>query len=208
MTAPFIIYALPRSGTTWAAALLSCHGWTCHHSAATTLRQMADIRAFFARPRTGTAETSAALGWRIVSALVPGIRMAVIRRPVEDSVRAMLRVDLRGAAVYDERVVHAGLEREARAIDELAMQPGVLAIDFADLFGESASAALFEHCLQMPFDRHRWLQLREWKIVPDVPALLRYYQANRAAVDQFKAACKREMFRLARAGLISRTVEG
>jgi len=201
---PFLISALPRSRTAWLAAFLSTGGWTCHHQVAVRMRSIPDMVRFFQQPCTGAAETAVSLGWMLFRYYLPELRTVVIRRPVEECVASMLRVDVAAVAVYNEGVLRHGLTREAAALDALAEQPDVLAVDYADLAREDACAAVFEHCLPFPFPRARWLEMRERNIQADVKGLLRYYQANRVALDRFKADCKAELARLARAGMIVR----
>jgi hypothetical protein len=205
---PFLVLALPRSRTAWVAELLTYGGWSCYHQQAVRMRSLDDCVAFLRQPRIGSAETSIALGWRLLLHRLPDLRIVTIRRPIEDCVRSMMAVDLRGAAVYDECLMRRTMAREARALDEIEQLPGVLRVEFADLGREDACAAVFEHCLPFPFDRAWWLELRDRNIQADVPGLLRYYQANRRAIDGFKAACRREMSRLARAGLMRKEPMG
>jgi len=201
---PFIIYALPRSRTAWLARFLTYRDWTCHHEAALAMRSIDDLIALARRPNTGAAETAASLAWRILHHHVPDLRAVVVRRPADAVVEAMLRVDVAGVATYDRDKLRAGMARGARALDEISAQPGVLAVDYADLDREDACAAIFQHCLPYGFDRVWWGQWRSCNVQADVRSVLRYYHSNRAAVDGFKRTCWREMRRLAYAGLIER----
>lgn len=204
MSAPFAIVALPRSGTAWLSRALTGDGWTCHHQMAIQMRSAADVVDLFREPRTGTAETAIALGWRLLRRWVPGLRIMVVRRPVDECVASMLRVDVGGVARYDPAILRAGLLREARALDELQREPDVLTVQFRDLWADESGAAIFRHCLGAPFNQERWAAFREVNIQADVRTMLHYYQANRVGVDGFKAECKRELFRMAREGVITR----
>ena len=200
---PFIVYGLPRSRTAWIAAFLTYRDGTCHHAVAITMRSVADVASFFQRPRTGAAETAAAPGARMLRYLVPGLREVVVRRPVADVVDAMLRVDVSGVATYDRAKLVRNMEYNSRALDRVARHKGVLVLDYADLDMEDACSAIFKHCLPYSFDREWWKRLRPQNIQADTKEVLRYYFANREAVERFKVACKSEIRRLAYAGLIS-----
>ena len=185
------------------ASFLTYGDWTCHHEMALYMRSMDDARRLLVGA-TGCVETGAILGWRLIAHHVPGIRMAVVRRPIEDAVRAMMQVKVSGVASYDESVLLAGFRRGARALDEIALQPGVLALDYADLGTKEGCAALFEHCLPYRFDDAWWERRRLENVQADVKGVLQYYFAHRAEVESFKRDCMREMSRLVRAGLIGR----
>lgn len=196
----FIVYALPRSRTAWLSAFLTYRDWTCHHEAAIQMRSVVDAVSFLRCPNTGTAETAAAQGFKIIQHHIPDIRSVVIRRPVDDVVDAMLNVDVSGVATYDRRLLQRNMEHGARCLDRIT---GALVVNYADLEREDVCAAVFEHCLPYRFDRKWWEDMRGRNIQADVRAVLRYYFNNRDAVERFKVACKTEMRHLARAGLIS-----
>jgi hypothetical protein len=196
VNAPFVVYALPRSKTAWLAALLTYGDWTCHHQTAIRMRSISDVTEFFAQPNVGTAETGAVLGWRILQHHVPHLRRVVVRRPIESSIASMLRVDLRGVAVYDETMMRRVMQREVKALADVSASPGTLTVDFADLDRCDACAAVFEHCLPYPFDRQWWEALRHQNIQADVPEMLRYFQANRVAIEDFKQKCSSELRRM------------
>lgn len=199
---PFLVCALARSRTAWLSAFLSYGGWACGHERAITMRDIPDVLDYFAQPRIGTVETAAAFGWDVLRYHVPHLRTVVVRRPVDEVVAAMMAVDVSGVATYDEGLLRSTIMRANRALDRIAAQPGVLAVDFADLDHEDACRAVFEHCLPFEFDRAWWLSLKDQNIQIDTRAHLLYYYQNRDAVERFKRLCMAEMTRLARAGLI------
>lgn len=171
------------------------------------MRSIADIGAFFAQPNVGTAETAVSLGWRILEHHVPNLSRVVVRRPVDDSVAAMMRVDLKGTAVYYETLMRRVMLREAAALDDISAQRGVLTIDFADLDRRDACAAIFEHCLPYQFPSAWWESLRDRNIQCDVPVMLRYFHEHRIEIEAFKRECKNELRRIAYTGSLSRTAE-
>lgn len=199
---PFIVYALPRSRTAWLSAFLTYGKWSCHHERAIDMRSLADIRAFFAAPHTGSVETGAAQGWWIVNHCAPGIRSAVIRRPVDDVVRSVLDVDVSGVAVYDEAILRRNMEYGDRMLAQISDQPGVLTLDFDDLDTEEGCKRIFEFCLPYRFDRGWWNMMKGLNIQVDVRAFLLRYFRMRADVENFKRVCYRELRALRRAEAI------
>lgn len=201
---PFLICALPRSRTAWLSKFLSYADWTCGHESLITMRSIEDVRASYARPRTGSAETAAAPGWELLRHYVPDLRTVVIRRPVEDVVQSFLKLDLRGLATYPEGPLRAAMTRADRALDRVASQPGVLSVDYAELASEETCRAIWHQCLPYRFDGDWWAHWDAINVQMDVPNHVKYYHANLAAIERFKGLCKTEMWRLARAGLIAR----
>lgn len=202
---PFIIYGLPRSGTRWLAEMLTYRGWVCHHQPAIALRSIDDIATLFRQPRTGAAEPGAALGWRVLRHHAPDdLRVVVVRRPIEECVKSMCRVDTKGAGYYDAPHLRHVLAREARALDDIAAQPGVLSVDFHNLWQEAVCARVFEHCLPARFDRAWWNSLKDRNIQCDVPGTLRYFQENADGIMSFKRTCWRELRRLVYNDIVQR----
>lgn len=199
---PFLVYALPRSRTAWLSEFLTYREWSCGHEFSIQMRRFDEVLAYFRRPNVGSSEPAAGPGWPILCHHFPEMRRVVIRRPVDEVVDAMMRVDIGDEFTYDRQKLHQIMSRSARDLDRLSAQPGVLTVPFSDLEREDACAAVFEHCLPYDFDRSWWESLRHRNIQIDVKALLRYYHANRDGVDGFKRACRVEMRRLAREGLI------
>lgn len=182
----FIIYALPRSRTAWLTQFLRYNGWQCGHEQSIAMRHVDDIRAYFAQNdgRIGAVETSAAPGWRVIEKHVPNLRRVVIRRPVADVMVSLRALEL-GAIDWD--LMQKKLDYLDRMLAQIAGQPGVLSIHYADLMGMDACAALFEHCLGYAFDRNHWLALACHNIQIDLPAMFAHYQSIKEQVDSFQS---------------------
>ena len=144
------------------------------------------------------------MGWRLLRHFVPDLRIVVVRRPVEEVVASMLAAVPTG--VYDEARLRLNMTRNAAALAEVSALSGVLTIDHWGLDQPDVCAAVWEKCLPSRFDRAWWDDWRTLRVEVDVMSVLRYYHANRDAVEAFKAAAKRELFRLVRAGAITRGV--
>ena len=191
--APFVIFALPRSGTAWTARLLTYGDWTCGHDEIRHMRSLDDVKAWIGQPCTGTAETGAAPFWRTLMALQPNARVVTIRRPVADVVESLLRLDMRGVCTWDRAVLTRAISRLDAKLDQIeARVPGVLSVPFADLFSESTSAKVFEHCLPYQHDHAWWAAGSPVNVQCNMPAMMRYMIANRDALRRLAAAVKQK----------------
>lgn len=202
MAEPFIIYALPRSRTAWLAHFLSYRDWRCGHEQAMYMRSIADIKALFALECVGTVETAAAQGWRIIHAHCPSMRQVVIRRPVNQVVDAMMKIDLKGVAIYDRERLTKGIAYGDRMLEQVARQPGVLSFNYDDLELESVCKKIFEFCLPYRFDKGWWEKCRHQHIEVNVAEVVAYYYEHFEEINSFKRECWRELRRLAREGEI------
>lgn len=145
---PFIIYALPRSRTTWLARFLSYGSWTCHHDAAGEVDTLAGLAERLRQPHVGMCETALGFASRALYRLVQHARVLVVRRPreaIRDSIRRQ------GYVMPD-----GYYEREERALDMAARIPGAVTVTFDELATPAGAARAFEHCLQQPFDVAWW----------------------------------------------------
>lgn len=203
MTIPFIVYGLPRSRTAWIAKFLTYKDWECGHEQAMYMRNMEDVRAFFAQSSIGTAETAASYGRDLIRHAVPNIKEMVILRPVDEVIESVMRIDISKIGFYDRCRLRKGMEYGNRMLQKIAKDPNVLVIHYADLVNEETCAKVFEYCLPYKFDKAWWESLHAKNVQIDTPALLKYRAENRLRIDTFKRHCKDELRRLVRAGAIS-----
>ena len=193
--APFIVFSLPRSRSTWIASFLSYGGRKCGHDLAPTVVSMDEFAALFDSRYDGTAETGAVVGWRAIRRLLPDARLAVIRRPVLEVHDSLARFGLASPLLLDEL-----RERDAM-LDDVARLPGVLSLTFDNLRKPDACQVLFEHCLETPFDWEWWEGLAYKDIQVDVPTELKYLVDNQDRI----AALKRDATRIAQSGVVIST---
>jgi hypothetical protein len=202
----FVIHALGRSRTAWLSQFLTYGEWTCLHEQVIQLRQLADIKPMFSRPRTGYAETAASFGWPLLRHANPDIAQVVIERDPQDACAAMA-ASYAGAGIgCDLEMMRRIFERGHRVLKRISALPGVLTLSYGDLATEEGCRAVFEYCLPYQWDRAWWLQMREQHVEADLTAMVAYYWAHRDGVENFKALCKRELMRLARAGELQHAV--
>lgn len=158
----FIIFGLPRSRTKWLSVFLSHGKWTCHHDLPLYADSLTDLTETLAAPNTGSAETGMARGVRIIAEEIPGCRMAVVRRPVED-VRA-------SAERFGWSFPDGYLDAEAARLDEISAMPGVLTVDFDDLNSFDGCATIYQHCLGATLPRAWWEKMAPQNIQIDMDA--------------------------------------
>jgi hypothetical protein len=202
LSAPFIVFALPRSRTAWVARFLSYDGWVCHHEHAMFVRAPADIARFFATPRTGSAETAAGPAWPLLRHYVPQARFAVIRRPAGDAAQAMIAAWAAAGISYQEDEVRRLMSYGARCLDRIAALPGTLSVNYADLAGEAACRQLFEFCVPYRFDREWWRRWAVENVQVDLAEFFASYLRHRDDIEALKRSLKRELIRLCRIGEI------
>lgn len=194
MTAPFIIYALPRSRTAWLSRFLTYGDWTCEHESARHVRGPEDVRSWLSQDCVGTAETAGVRWWRLVRHYRPEVRVVVVRRPVSDVVESVLRLDMRGVCSYDRDNLTQSMRKFDGCLDRIEQEtPSVVSVTFADLASEQVCANIFEHCLPYNHDTAWWGGLANENVQINMPALIRHYFAHRRQIERGAAACFKEL---------------
>lgn len=187
---PFIVLGLPRSRTFWLSRFLTYRDWTCSHEEARHVRGLDDVRSFLSQGNTGAVETTAAPFWRLLLSVRPDIRIATVRRPVQDVVRSLLKLNL----PFDASKLTDAMTKLDQKLDQAeARIPGVLSVNYSDLSTEEGCRRIWEHCLPYDWDRHRWYLLERKNLQIDMPALVRYRIAFAAQMSRAAALCAREI---------------
>lgn len=197
---PFIIYGLPRSRTAWLSHFLSIGDFKCYHESTAYMRTIDDLKSWLAQDYTGTAETAAAPGWRLINHYRPDIKQVVIRRPMSQVVASLLNQDLSMIGSYEEESLRKGMAYVDGYLDQIAALPGVLSVPYADLANEETCARVFEHCLPYKMPHEWWREMSALNIQVNQRALLRYRFAYKRQIDAFKSACRADLKRLAKEG--------
>jgi len=188
-SAPYVVFALPRSRTAWLSHFLTYGDWGCGHDELRHMRSFDDLKAWFAQPCMGTVETSAAAWWRL---LPEGAKVVTIRRPVDGVVASLLAIP---GCTFDEGQLRTSMQRLDAKLDQIeARIPGVLSVRFDDLNDETACARLFEHCLPYAHDSERWQALSKVNIQINMPRLIRYCEAYRPALDKLASVARHKSF--------------
>lgn len=190
---PFIIYALPRSRTFWLSRFLSYGDYECGHEQARYVRSMEDARSWLSQNCVGTAETTAAPWWRIIQNIRPDIMTLVVRRPVDEVVESIMRLDMRGVCTFDREKLTANMHRLDRRLHQIERcVPNVMSVRFSALAREDVCAAVFEHCLPYRHDRQWWTTIAPIILSGNMPALMRYFFAHKKQTDRVSALCLKQ----------------
>lgn len=197
MTAPFLIYGLPRSRTFWLSKLLSYRDWHCGHDEIRHMRSLEDVRAWFSQPCTGTVETAAAPFWRLVP---DGVRQVVVRRSVADVVASAVQ---QGFAPEVERLIR----RLDAKLDQIERRvPGVLSVSYDDLATAEGCKRVWSHCLPYPWDSGWWAAIAGLNMQASIAEHVRYAVAYGPQIERATAAAKAAM--VAKLGRRRRGLEG
>ncbi len=152
----FLVLSLPRSRSAWLAHWLSegLHAPVGHDtlvrcgSVEEFLGQFVEQDGFAPAPLAGSCETAAVVGWRLIRALAPELKLVVVRRPLREVIRSLEQFGL------------APDEEELRArdymLDCVQALPGVLAVQFHHLHNPAICAQLWNFCTGATFDRELW----------------------------------------------------
>lgn len=185
---PFVVFALPRSRTTWLSRFLSYGEYRCGHEELRHCRSLDDISTWFTQPYIGTAETAAAPFWRLLSRVAPDVNVLVVRRPVPEVVDSLMNIP---GVAFDRQVLVATMSALDRKLDQIEGRlANVLSVDFAGLEREDVCAAAFEHCLPYSHDSAHWQQLALVNVQCDMVAIMRHFAACRPALDKLASIAK------------------
>lgn len=181
----FLILALPRSRTYWLSKLLTYGDYECGHEEVRHLRSIDDAKIWMAQEFRGSAETALAPFWRLIARANPDLRVVVIRRPVEEVVKSMMALDLRGIFALDRDKLRKHMTYLDGKLEQLSKRmPNVLSVDFHDLKEGETVKDIFEHCLPYPFDLAWWHKLRPQNLQCNMRHLMREMVAYREPLDR------------------------
>lgn len=174
----FLVLSLPRSRSAWCKHFLSYAGEQVGHDLATQCDSVAEFRRRFSA-MSGSCETGAVLGWRLIREELLGVRLAVIRRDPVEVWQSLMKFGV--DADLDDLV------RKWVLLDVVSALPGVVTLQYRELSDPMSCKLLFEYCLDLPFDWKWWEQLHQTRIEVDMAVRLRDLISNRARTERFKA---------------------
>lgn len=181
----FLVLSLPRSRSAWIAKFLSYGGRRCGHDIAPQCVTVQEFVDRLDRDYCGSVETGAVVGWRAILKLKPDLRIATVRRPVQQVYESLARFGLGAPEVLDEL-----RERDAM-LDEVERLPGTLSFTFDGLKHPWACQNLFELYLDMPFDWEWWESLAAVNVQVNVPQCIQYLIDNRERIAALKRDAQR-----------------
>ncbi|HEY2418816.1 MAG TPA: sulfotransferase [Steroidobacteraceae bacterium] len=187
---PFVIFALPRSRSTWLSRFLTYADWQCGHDELRHCRSLEDVQSWLAQPCTGTVETAAAPFWRLLACYRPDARVVTVRRPVEEVLPSLRQAGLQ----FDERTMRLVLGHLDHKLDQIECRmPDVLSVQFSALVEEQTCARVFEHCLPYQHDSAWWRALAGTNIQINLPFLMRYYGAHQKQLAKLAKQARHRM---------------
>ena len=186
---PFIILALPRSRTTWLSRFLTYGDWACWHEQARYVRSPSDVATWFAQDHTGTVETAVSRWWKLIRLLRPDVRIVLVRRPVDEVVESLMRLDLGEVGRFDRDRLMLGMTKLDHSLDRITKIISPLSVRYQDLECENSCAAVFEHCLGIPHDPAWWRSLSGVNVQTDMRALMRYARTFDAQMNGAARVC-------------------
>ncbi len=177
--AKFMVLALPRSRTAWMAEWLSFDGrFAVGHDLAVECSDLQDFEDGIDAV-DGTIETGAVLGWRLLRAWYPELRLATVHRPVNEVLTSFAKLGLGMPNASD-------MEARAQMLSALSREPGVQTLAFGDLNLEAPAARLWEHLLGIDWDFEWWRDCCGRNVQIDMAARLRRLAANAPGLDRLK----------------------
>lgn len=175
---PFIVFTLPRSRSAWLSHFLSSDDVQVGHD---LILECAYVSDFFRLldARGGTIETGAITGAKVIRRMRPDIKMAVVRRPVDQVIRSLVGIGL-------ANLVPRQIEQRAELLDELSKEPGVLTIAFEDLATYDACNRLTEFCRGAPCPPERWDRFADFNIQLNIPRRVAKLQAKAVNIQRIR----------------------
>jgi hypothetical protein len=124
---------------------------------------------------TGSVETAAAPWWRL---LPDDVKVATIRRPVEDVANSLAQFG------FDRAAILPYLRRLDAKLDQIEARRGALSVSFADLGTEAGCARLFEYCLGLPHNSSWWRSIASVNVQYPLHAMIRYADAYAPQIEK------------------------
>ncbi len=187
----FIVLALPRSRTYWLSKFLSYGDYECGHEEARHLRSIEDARIWLNRSYAGSAETSISPWWRLIQKFRPDVRIVTVRRPVDQVVDSLMRLDMGDVGSFDRDVISKAVLRLDAKLDQIERRmPNVLSVQYEDLSSEDVCASVFERCLPYRHDHEWWSALAPVNMQINMRSMMRYMAAYRQPLDTLIATAK------------------
>ena len=175
---PFVIMSLPRSRSKWLSELLSFAGHRVWHDTLVECASLEEFAEQFRAGLDGCVETGAMVGWRALRKLVPELRLAVVRRPVEqvyESLRAK-----------NWPVPAAELERRSVMLDEVAKLEGVFVLEYVQLSQYVPLAILTRELLGEALPQERFDEFAERRVEIDLVARAATLAAGATRIRKLK----------------------
>lgn len=189
----FIIYSLPRSRSTWMQLWLHHKdGLSIGHDLAMTCYHWEQFIGLYDQGLTGTCETGAIVGWRLLRHCKPDVKTAVVFRDVAEVDASLRKFDI---YARDDLV-----ERRAM-LEEVASLDGVYSLDWKELSEVNAVKKLWEFIFEDDsFDEDRHSQMCGINAQVNVPDIMAYLHNSAERISGMKNAVQVSLANLAKLG--------
>lgn len=148
------------------------------HDLAVECASIADFRAKMELV-DGSCETGAVLGWRLIREQMPSCRLVVVLRPVGEVAASLAKFGLEPP--MEE------LQQRSMMLGIVASLPGTMVLSYEQLSDPLVCQALWEHCLELPFDWQWWARYQALRIEVDMGARVARLVANAPRLAALKA---------------------
>ena len=160
---PFVILGLPRSRTFWTSVFLS-YGGEVEHDPFLRFGCRDDVIRYFTAPGAAAVDTGLGAVWPGLTKTLPELRIAIIRRPVQDVIASLCRIGFDIPLLFDK------LRSYQNSLDRLEASGVAEVFRFDRMDQEAECARLFTWALGIPFDRAWWQHYRDRNLQCDVRA--------------------------------------
>lgn len=150
MSLDYIVFALPRTRSFWLSKFLSYEGLKCEHDDWIGLNH----RPWF----NGSVETGMIPYWKDIKTIYPKMRMATVRRPIDEVISSLMRLEL---PIHADKMIFTVKLCIHHMYELENADPSVLKTSYEELATEEGCAKIFQHCLQRPFDHKWWMYMKD-----------------------------------------------
>jgi hypothetical protein len=181
ISAPFIVFSLPRSRSAWLTHFLSYPPKRVGHDVIVYCDHVSDFIRLYSEGMDGACETATVLGHRLIRHLMPTVKFAVVRRPLAEVVASLARMDL--TAPLGE------LEARDAMLDQVEALPGTLSLQYAELDSPDFCRRLFEFCHggEPEFEIEWWAQCSRFNIQVEMGKQVVLLQERKNALSGLRA---------------------
>lgn len=128
----------------------------------------------------GTCETGAILGWRLMREELPGVRFVVVQRDPREVLRSLAQHG------WDPHLIAEEISQRALMLQHVARLPGALSFQYPQLSDPLVARAIFEFCLEAPFDLGWWERLEATNIQVDMGSRIQRLAENAPRIAAFR----------------------
>lgn len=189
MPRPFIVLSLPRSRSAWLAHFLTAgNEFWIGHDVCVECGSISDFLTMFRGGMTGTCETGAVLGWRLIPHLLPEARIVTLHRRVAEVEASFAKFGIGG--------LREELELRAGMLEACSRMPSVRRVEFEELDDPAVCKDLFESLLECSLDPDWYTRLAAVNIQVNMLHRSTRLWLNRARAEAFKAEIVAELGKL------------